>query len=161
MIKIPKVYEGLEPIALAYYKIDCREVIIGLVFDLHVLKFFDPQSKEYLIDCIDLGLVATGNSKEEADDQLMDLVDNHLLALIEEKNLGSLMNFKLDSESLDYYHALKRDYYNQKAKLLQEKLNHPSNFVESIVSKKVTETKLQNKIFIILKAQELQLEKAD
>lgn len=120
MIQKPQIYKNLIFFSLAYYVIDCSESLDDLEFDLHVLKFIDPQENEYLIDCIDLGLIASGKTKEEADETLIAMIDQHLLTLIHEKNISLLMDNEVDHDALKYYHDLKREFYRNKSKELQE-----------------------------------------
>jgi len=160
MLQKPKIYENLVPFSLAYYVIDCSETLNGLEFDLHVLKFFDPEENEFIIDCIDLGLVASGRSKEEADDSLIGMIDQHLMTLIHEKIISFLMENEVDHDALKYYHDLKREFYKNKLKELEQTLNHPDEFFKEIISEKITEYKLKNKIYMVRKVQEWLIEKA-
>jgi hypothetical protein len=70
---------------------DVRSLLANLD-PLKLLVEYDDSSQTYVAHCLDTGAVATGNSLEEAQKLIQDVLENDILIAIRTNSLASLFN---------------------------------------------------------------------
>ena len=59
---------------------------------LNALGYIDDESQEYVIHCLELDLVATGKTIEEAESNLFDIVEAHFAFADENNNWNNIFH---------------------------------------------------------------------